>query len=1043
MKKRIICFILTALMLMSAMPIAAFADGINSIEENSKPIVKVESLYTYDNGTDYEYRALPDDFGTFYFDISLDRAPVDEEEIVVFYRTVDDSAVAKWGDYEAVGTYGEAYVVLNKANKYKARVIVNSTILDVSGIMMEKNVEKNMDRLVSRKFIFELTKVEGNAIIANDVYSCRNKLYCYLKADSYFYVKNDNFRPELYNTASNVLPNMVMNYSNPINTEFLYGDKSTTGEINYQFSNEVKDLLSAGYYQLGISLVGICREDYWNSDGPVTFNLYYTYQGKKQKALTFVIEGEFDDSTYFGWEHAFDYVYEDYSDEENCSLAHDLGFDKHYHVDIEDYIEDNFYGLTAYDNDGNVAYSAVKNSNRSVFQLGKDLKNLVLNGDVIRETRYEYGHTPIKRYQISINTNNMYYAILPSNFAYADSYSWEFISETSPKEQDEGRRLQDVFLICTLLRNNELTYAKDANGNQMITTNADTLQEGDKLRMSIRYNQLVTLEKLAKDCYVTAKINGKYEVKMTLKGMDGSDWGTDETYAPYRYPMDTLVFECDVPEELNGTAITSIRDISLNEPKRWHTREGIESFVTRIRPVDKNIYDIYIQGRDMRTPVATVTATNTGAWAKSKPIDISVNTKENTTAFFTDYVTVYYQWSDSPELPTKYGSKIQFNTPDDRVNAINVKTIIGTGNGEMYLHMKSTSGYGKSSISDSVTGTYDPNDPNAKYTPFGPFKFDNSAPKFTIDDMIISGAMDNRTISLKMPDDNGGVGLQSMTLYYIPKNSETKEGVLLKKFTCDNFSGDPLKLEYTISHKDVGACVDDNGNKIIERQEIEFYWIVSDKLGNTNDTPIRFTIVFDTNDYLSAEIKAARPQNTPDNNSYKIFESTTEKIDDYTFIYNYALNDNRAYYIHSDTSQIVSYRFRFEVDHTAFGETDNGVYSVNVSFMGEPISNYEFEPDAGFYALWLFGETESGRYDIQLVRTEGDGVRTSNTYSVYVSNEYKDATPVKERVELGTLLKNTVYQLSSQYPHFYYKDIDGIIQKEYYNGTKQPASFSS
>ena len=1043
MKKKIICFILTALMLISAMPISVFADEVSDIiEENSRPIVKVESMYFFDKGKDYEFRALPDDFGTFYFDISLNKAPDVDEEFVVFYRTVDDSAVAKWGDYEAVGAYGEAYVVLNKANKYKARVVVNSTILDISGIMMEKNVENNMDRLASRRFIFELTKVEGKAVIANDNQSCRNKLYCYLRADSYFYIKNDKFRPELYNSASDVLPNMVMNYSNPINTEFIYGDKSTTGEINYQFSSEVKDLLSAGYYQLGISLIGICREDYWNSDGPVTFNLYYTYQGKKQKALTFVIEGEFDDSTYFGWEHAFDYVYGDYSDEENCSLAHDLGFDKHYHVDIDDYIEDNFYGLTVYDNDGNVAYSAVKNSDRSVSQLGRDLKNLVLKGDVIRATRYEYGDLSIRRHQISVDTNNLYYATLPSNFAYADSYSWEFISETSPSEQDEGRRLQDVFLICNLLQNNELTYAKDASGKQMITTNANTLREGDKLRMSIRYNQFVTLEKLAQDCYVTAKINGKYDVKLTLKGMDGSDWGTDETYAPYLYPTDTLVFECDIPDELKGTAITSIRNIELNEPKRWHTRAGIESFVTRTRPVDKNIYDIYLQGSDMRTPAATISFSTGDSWVRSRPIDVYVNTKENSSARFLDYVTVYYQWSNSPELPEKYGSKIQFNTPDDNST---LKTIIGTGNGEMYLHMKSTSGYGKSSISDAVTGVYAPTDSSAKYTPFGPFRFDNSAPEFSVENMVISGDMKNRTISFEMPSDDNGSGLQTMTLYYIPKNSETGEGVPLKKFTRDNFSGDPLKLEFTISHKDVGVCVDNNGNEIIDRQEVEFYWIVSDKLGNTNDEPIRFKIFFDTNDYLNSEITFAGPENITSDGSYKEFKNTTENIDDVTFLYNYAFNTGKPYYVNSLNSKPVSYGFRFDIDHAAFGATDAGEYSVKIFFKGEEFTDFTFQNDTntGYYAIWFYGEDVSGRYDIQLVRTEGDSVRTSRTYSVYVTNSYGDETAVKGMIQSGTLLNNTVYQLSSQYNYFYYKDIDGIIQKEYYNGTKQPASFST
>ena len=282
MKKKIICLILTALMLISAMPISVFADEVaDFIEENSKPIVKVESMYFFDKGEDYEFRALPDDFGTFYFDISLNKAPDVDEEIVVFYRTVDDSAVAKWGDYEAVGAHGDAYVILNKINGYKARVNVNSIILDAATVqVIDEQIEP--DRIVSRRFIFELTKVEGNAVLRDGDKNNRNKFYCYLRANTYFNVGCDwasPLVPDLTSTERNKMPNFVMNYDNPINTEFLYGDKSVSGEINYQFPYEAKQLLNTGKYQLGLSIIGICREAYWNSDGPVTFDLYYTYQG--------------------------------------------------------------------------------------------------------------------------------------------------------------------------------------------------------------------------------------------------------------------------------------------------------------------------------------------------------------------------------------------------------------------------------------------------------------------------------------------------------------------------------------------------------------------------------------------------------------------------------------------------------------------------------------------------------------------------------------------------------------------------------------------
>lgn len=1042
MKKKIICFILTALMLISAMPISVFADEVSDIiEENSRPIVKVESMYFFDKGKDYEFRALPDDFGTFYFDISLNKAPDVDEEIVVFYRTVDDSAVAKWGDYEAVGAHGDAYVVLNKANGYKARVNVNSIILDTATVqVIDEQIEP--DRIVSRRFIFELTKVDGNAVLRDGDKNNRNKFYCYLRANTYFNVGCDwvsRWVPDLTSTAQNKMPNFVMNYDNPINTEFLYGDKSISGEINYQFPYEALQLLSTGDYQLGISMIGICREDYWNSDGPVTFDLYYTYKGKKQKALSLVIEGEFDESTYFGWESAFDYAYRDYSDEDLCGAAHDKGYDKNFKIKIDDFIDDCFYGITVYDNEGAVAYSATKASDRDEVKLGNALKKLVLDKKVVSPDR-SYGsyYLNIQKYNRSMGTENLHYLTLPSNFAYADSYSWEFTTVTSPDEQDEARRLENVLLICQLISSDDFTYAKDASGKQMITTNADTLQEGDPLRMSIRYNKNAIVNSYEEDCYITAKINGKYDVKMTLRGLDGSDWGTindgKDGYCRYEHTQDTLVFEGEIPDELKGTAITSIRNIELHSP------DEIQSFITHQRPVDKGIADIYIKGRDLRTPAATIGSTSSDIWAKSKSVDIYVNTKENSNARFNDSVTVYYQWSNSKELPKNYGSRVQLNPSLDGEI---FKTVIGRGNGEMYLHLKSVSGYGKSSISDSVTGVYDPSDPSAVYTPFGPFKFDNTAPEFQVDNMVISGNLKNRTISFEMPSDNNGSGLQTMSLYYIPKNSENGEGVLLKNFTRDNFSGEPLKLEYTVSHKAVGACVDENGNEILDRQDVEFYWIISDKLGNTNEEPIRFKLTFDTNDYLSSEIKESGPKNFTDNAAYKIFEYTTEKIDEFTFIYNYRLNKDKQYSIKDGNK--VSYGFRFLVDHTLFGATDNGNYSANVYYKGEKITEY-FVDDKhipGSYVIWFYGETRGGRYDIQLVRTEGGSVRTSHTYSVYFTDGHEDATEVKGMVESGTLLKNTVYQLSSQYPHFYYKDINGTIQKEYYNGVKQPASFSS
>ena len=55
---------------------------------------------------------------------------------------------------------------------------------------------------------------------------------------------------------------------------------------NQVFDAKVSPVLDVdGKYQLGMSIIGICRENYWNSDGPVTLDLYYTYQGKRRKGM--------------------------------------------------------------------------------------------------------------------------------------------------------------------------------------------------------------------------------------------------------------------------------------------------------------------------------------------------------------------------------------------------------------------------------------------------------------------------------------------------------------------------------------------------------------------------------------------------------------------------------------------------------------------------------------------------------------------------------------------------------------------------------------
>ena len=1020
-------------MLVGITPGSVLAAELIEALDNSLPVAGISPKYYYD-GSDLgeEFRALPDSDGTFYFTIALDKHPQSGEEVRVYYRTTDFGAVAEWGDYESVGVHGDAYVVLNKANNYAKTVSVKSNLMDYATINVKDGVQDD-DRIISRRFLFELIGVEGEAVLREDDPDNRSSVPCYLRAEDYIYTEAHSSgkygskitRPDLYNDMV-----AYMNLDNPISTDYIRGKGSRQSSINYQFSEEFINTYESGYYKLGISIIGKCTEQYWQEDGPVIFDLYYTINGQKKKALSLTIEGEFDDSTFFGWEHAYDYAYNDGNDEwwlEYCNYnetIYDIAINR------KDFIDDNFYGVTVYDNDGNVAYTVNKDDTRDEDIIARRLRETVINGFCVTPSKDLKLHE-IEYLYFPITHNQLHWLTLPSNFLYADSYSWSVYSETG---SSKARRLDNVFIVCRLLENESMEFEKDEQGNSMITTNVGQLREGDPLRVFVRFNQFATMfgDKYGDPAFITAKINGKYDVTLKLQEMGTNAW-------------DTFVFECDLPPELQDEAITSLTYIKLNEGRKDSSVDllnGILALGTQQSLINNSIGNIYFDhGKDLRTPLANITFGSNQNWAKSKAIDIFLNTKENTSSRFNDYATVYYQWSNSPELPATYNYSVIFDTYTDGEV---MKNIIGTGNGEMYLHIKSVSSYGKSSYSDALTGWYDKDDPTAVYTPFGPFKFDNSPPELTAEDITVSGTLKEQVISFEYPKDFGS-DVQSIQLYYVPRSSETGEGVLLKKFARDSFSGDPLKLDYTVSHKDVGVGVDESGNVVLDRCEIQFYFVLTDNLGNTTGRTCEFKLVFDTNDYIESEIKSVAPFDISSDVSKEQFVTNTEKIDTFTFIYDFSENKDKDV----STSQIggenknIRYGIAFEINAMAFGETDNGVYGAKIYYGTEEFTDFTVSKTDTRYVIWFHSEIIPGRYDIQLTRTEGESTRVSRTYTVYATDGEDDDTEIKGKIETGTLLTNKVYQLSTLYPYFYYKDADGNRQQEYYNGTKQPATFSS
>jgi hypothetical protein len=343
----------------------------------------------------------------------------------------------------------------------------------------------------------------------------------------------------------------------------------------------------------------------------------------------------------------------------------------------------------------------------------------------------------------------------------------------------------------------------------------------------------------------------------------------------------------------------------------------------------------------------------------------------------------------------------------------------------MYLHLKAVSFYGKTSESE----------------PIGPFKFDNAAPQLSSDDVKPGGSLKEPTVTIPFSDDGGGIGLRDISLYYVKKNGEE---VLLETFTEEDFGGDPKELTRMIPHTEVGVGVGADGKLVFARETLSFYWVLTDKLGNSSGKTAEFELVFDTHDYLAGEIESVGPYDISDGDGSASFEASTQKLIDLTYIYDYKLNEGKNFtpYV-TLPDQNVYYAFSFAIKDGIFTKTDAdgevitkdaGIYGVNISYKGKPLdsASYTLVEDgegSGVYVALIFEEIQSGRYDIQLTRREGESLRVSQVYSLYATEGEEDDTAIKSKVEFGTLLSNIVYQLSSEYPYFYYKDEKGAIEK--------------
>ena len=110
-------------------------------------------------------------------------------------------------------------------------------------------------------------------------------------------------------------------------------------------------------------------------------------------------------------------------------------------------MEDNFIGFTIYDNDEKVAFTTLTDDGQkgSMTSIREKLQQAIQQGYAVQnDTSYYGGYHPYAH----VSNHHLYYLKLPSDFIYADSYEYKFVSDTD----DHKRRLDHVgisfYLLC-------------------------------------------------------------------------------------------------------------------------------------------------------------------------------------------------------------------------------------------------------------------------------------------------------------------------------------------------------------------------------------------------------------------------------------------------------------------------------------------------------------------------------------------------------------------------------------------------------------------
>lgn len=949
MKKKVLSLILALLMMVGIIPsalVSAAADIIDDITSDA-PVVTIEPQEKH-NARYGEPQAKPDASGYAHFIIKAQGEITDD--ITVYYATEDISAIAEAKDYEPkIGS-----VVLTKDTP-EVKISVYTSKCDYS-IQAHAYRGKN-SYYYSRNFLVKLTGVTGNAQIDK---KGGDRVLCALNAEH-------SLEAYMFSDTTVLMPYTSYDkydIKNFLNTDACDDGESYKNEIPLKFpthwaTDYINSDLDAKLY-MSLQNAHI-EESWWNSTAPVRVTI---------AGVTVELKGEFHDNEEFGWGPAF--LYGVYGVE---------GTDDK----MEDYFDENFEKM----------YWKNPNGNGSILTIAKNadqMKSAIEAKNIILRKYYYYGLPN------SIpNDPGLFYVRL-----HDEVINWPTISVLLEDLGGVSRKLTGGDVSFRL---EDITAPKietKSGGAYAIYHNFNTATSGEKLRMSIRFNEPVQIK--GNEPYISGKINGL-----------GNGNGTDPYSIKFNYVggsgTDTLYFESDYSGKYQINSITDL----------WFTNgKSITDFAS-----DPNGFTqssgLIIDGfnLDKRSPVISVSAADSkmSAWAKTNSVSVTVSN-------ISEDGTLYYTWTDSTSTPTNYENKISINQIS--VNGTKTVSIVGNENNTKYLHLKMVSRFGQETTSVKVVNSTGGGINDKIEGCLGPYNFDNASP--TVDESKLlpkdGSNMKEKKYLIPVPTDNGS-GFYEIKMYYVGRDGQSN---LVKTYNVSNFknaSGEYHDVSFSLMASEVGI-----GDK--QRGDVTIYFTLADAIGNTSKEIARHRVTFDTNQYIDLISVVPTPE----------MADETEIIDDgYTLVYK-----GNPYPTPAACYTIVMRVLTEKLNGTPiFNVYQNGTKLVEGQY---GYATYTHEKDENGRQITTcviqihHPIASSGYFDFQITVGEGNTTRVSRTYRMYVGGKNGK---LDEQINNGTMLVNSVYQLPPS-SSFYYMDKNGTIGtiiKELYNGTTLSASFSS